>query len=65
MSGKFLPLVLKSLLRSRTRLVATTGCCLIAAAIVAFFLAAEHSLDSMVLAARKSANLVMTQKDRY
>jgi hypothetical protein len=60
-----LPLVLKGLLRSKTRLAATTGCCLIAAAIVAFFLTAEHSLNAMLRSAGDSANLVMTQKDRY
>lgn len=65
MPGRLTPLILKSLLRSKTRLVATAGCCLIAAAIVSFFLAAEHSLDSMLTAVRGSTNLVMTQKDRY
>ena len=54
MLTKFLPLVFKSLTRSKTRLVATTGCCLIAAAIVGFFLAAQHSLDSMLTAASES-----------
>lgn len=60
-----LPLVLKNLLRSKTRLVATVGCCLIAAAIVEFFVAAEHSLSGMMQAAGGNSVLVMTQKDRY
>lgn len=65
MPGKLLPLIFKSLLRSKTRLAATTGCCLIAAVIVGFFLSAEHSLSGMLESAGESTNLVMAQKDRY
>ena len=65
MPGKLLPLIFKSLLRSKTRLIATTGCCVIAAVIVGFFLSAEHSLSGMLESAGESTNLVMMQKDRY
>ena len=65
MPGKLSGLVLKNLFRSRTRLAATTGCCVIAGVIISFFLTAEHSLNSMVRSAGSGVNLVTTQKDRY
>ena len=65
MSGKLFGLVLKNLFRARTRLAATTGCCMIAGVIITFFLTAEHSLNSMMNATGSSMNLVTTQKDRY
>ena len=65
MPGRFLPLILRNLYRSKTRLIATTGCCTIAAAILAFFLAAEHSFSGLLASTANSSNLVLTQKDRY
>ncbi len=65
MQASVLPLILRNMVRSKTRLIATVGCCLIAAAIVGFFGSAESSLDSMLSTAGDSANLVMVQKDRY
>ena len=41
-----LPLVLKNLLRSKTRLIATVGGCAVAAFVVCFFLSSEHSLSA-------------------
>jgi hypothetical protein len=62
---KLVPLVCKSAGRSRTRLAATLGGCLVASFIVSFFLAADHSLKSMLDQAAASRNLVVKQKDRY
>ncbi len=65
MQTKVLSLALHNTVRSKTRLFATVGCCLIAASIVGFFGAASSSLNAMLTTAGESANLVMTQKDRY
>ena len=65
MPTKLLPLMLKNLYRSKTRLLTTTGCCTIAAAILSFFLAAQHSFSRMMCSAADRSNLVLTQKDRY
>ncbi len=65
MQTSLLPIILRNTVRSKTRLVATVGCCLIAASIVGFFGAASSSLSGMLTSAGQSANLVMTQKDRY
>ena len=65
MSTKLLSLIVKNLFRSKTRLLATTGCCLVSALIVGFFLTAEHSFSRVGSSAGDGLNLVMTQKDRY
>ncbi|MFC1479346.1 hypothetical protein ACFL6F_02010 [Planctomycetota bacterium] len=65
MSSKFIPLLIKNLMRSRTRLIVTVGACAFAAFIVCFFLAADYSLTSMLHIAGDSDNLIVTQKDRY
>ncbi|MGB2823272.1 MAG: hypothetical protein WBF17_19985 [Phycisphaerae bacterium] len=65
MPGKLLPLVLKNVLRSKTRLLATVGCCMISAAIICFFVTADSSLAKITEDAASSQNLVLTQKDRY
>jgi hypothetical protein len=58
-------LVARNLLRSKTRLVATTGGCAVAAFVVCFFLSAEHSLSRVLETAAGSANLIVRAKDRY
>ena len=66
MPDKFLRLVLRSLFRSRTRLLATVGGCTIAAIIVCFFLAAGSSIERLTAQAEDDGSvLVVTQKDRY
>jgi hypothetical protein len=60
-----LPLVLKNLLRSKTRLIATVGGCAVAAFVVCFFLSSEHSLSRVVVSASNNANLIVRGKDRY
>ena len=60
-----LPLVLKNLLRSKTRLIATVGGCAVAAFVVCFFLSSEHSLSRVVVSASANANLIVRGKDRY
>ena len=65
MLSRLSPLILRNLYRSRTRLIATTGCCMIAGAILAFFVAADHSFTGFLKSTTDSSNLVMTQKDRY
>ncbi len=65
MTFRLLPLVLKNLARSKTRLVATVGGCAVAAFVVAFFLAAQYSLASLLRQEEGRVNLVVTQKDRY
>lgn len=62
---RLIPYVLRNLFRSRTRLVATVLGCFVAGAIVSFFLAADHSLDSMLKQAAGSNTLMVKQKDRY
>ncbi len=65
MSIRLLPLLLKNLLRSKTRLLATVGGCAVAAFVVAFFLTAQFSLASLLLQEEGRVNLVVAQKDRY
>ena len=65
MSIRLLPFLMKNLLRSKTRLVATVGGCAVAAFVVAFFLTAQFSLASLLLQEEGRVNLVVTQKDRY
>ena len=60
-----LPLVLKNLARSKTRLTATVGGCTVAAFVVCFFLSSEHSLTRVVRSASDRANLIVRGKDRY
>lgn len=62
---RMIPLVLRNLCRSRTRLVATVLGCFVAGAIVSFFLAADHSLENMLRQASGSNTLIVKQKDRY
>lgn len=65
MAPKLLPLIIKNMFRSKTRLVATTGCCLISALIVCFLLTAQNSLARVMQSTGDNQNLVMMQKDRY
>ncbi len=65
MAMKLIPFVIKNLLRSKTRLLATAGGCAVAAFIICFFLATGGSLNSMLARAGTSQNLIITQKDRY
>ncbi len=65
MASKLLTLAIKNMFRSKTRLIATTGCCIISALIVCFLLTAQNSLGRVMASAGDSQNLVMMQKDRY
>ena len=65
MLSKLMSLVLRNLVRSKTRFFATVGGCATAAFIVCFFLTAENSLSRVVSAASDDANLIVRQKDRY
>jgi len=65
MTFKIIPLMTKSLFRSRFRLIATTGCCLIAGLIISFSLMAEHSLGVGMQSSGEGLNLVMAEKDKY
>lgn len=62
---KLIALIVKNMLRSKTRLLATAGGCAVATFVVCFFLAANHSLSTIVKQAGTSNNLVVRQKDRY
>jgi hypothetical protein len=53
------------MLRSKTRFLTTVTGCAIGALVICFFLAATHSLGTMKQDARKQANLVITQQDRF
>ena len=63
--ARLLPMVMRNLVRSKTRLIATAGGCAVAAFVVCFFLTAESSLSRVVSAASDDANLIVRQKDRY
>lgn len=65
MNIKLINLILKNMLRSKTRLLATAGGCAIATFVVCFFLTVDHSLTGMVTQAGTSNNLVVRQKDRH
>ncbi len=65
MPTKLLPLVLRNLFRSKTRFLATTGCCVIAAVIISFFLTAQHSFTQITEASRSNETLVMSVRDSY
>ena len=62
---KMIPLVLKNMLRSRTRLIATVGGCAIAAFIVCFFLASQQSLNSILSSAASMSNVVVSERDKF
>jgi hypothetical protein len=51
--------------RSRTRLAASVGGCLVGAFIVSFFLTAEGSLTRMLEATDSDRILIVSQKDRF
>ena len=63
--SKTLVFVLRNMLRSKTRFITTVTGCAIGALVICFFLAATHSLGTMKQDARKQANLVITQQDRF
>jgi len=65
MALKLLTLAIKNMFRSKTRLAATTGCCIISSLIICFLLTAQNSLGRVMGSAGDSQNLVMMQKDRY
>ncbi len=58
-------LIIKNVLRSRTRMLVTTAGCAIAAFIICFFIASSRSFDNMLASAAQGSNLVVAQKDRY
>ncbi len=58
-------LLVRNVLRSRTRLITTLLGCAIGAFIATFFLAADYSLKRMTDVTGRNANLVVRQKDRY
>jgi hypothetical protein len=62
---KLLRLVFRNIARSRTRLAATLGGCLVGAFIVSFFLTAEGSLGRMLDAVGSDQNLIVKQKDKF
>ncbi len=65
MTAKLLPLIIKNMFRSKTRLMATIGCCLISSLIICFLLTAQNSLARVTQNVGDNQNLVMMQKDRY
>ena len=65
MLSKLFALIVKNMLRSKTRLLATAGGCAVATFIVCFFLAANYSLTAVLKQAGSSNILVVRQKDRY
>jgi hypothetical protein len=62
---KLLRLIFRNVTRSRTRLAATLGGCLVGAFIVCFFLTAEGSLGRMLDAVGSDQNLIVKQKDKF
>ena len=62
---KMLRLVWRNMARSRTRLAATLGGCLVGSFIVSFFVMAGGSLGRMLDAAGGDQNLIVMQKDRF
>jgi len=65
MPTRLLPLLLRNLVRSRTRLLATAGGCAVAAFVSAFFLTAQVSLSRLLAHEDGRTTLVVTQKDRF
>ena len=65
MPAELLKIILRNLLRSRTRLVITVLGCALGAFVTCFFLSAESSLTRMTDAASKDANIIVRQQDRY
>ncbi len=65
MPFRLLGLIFKNLGRSRTRLAATVGGCLVGAFIVSFFLTAEGSLRRMLDVAGSDRVLIVSQRDRF
>ncbi len=62
---KILMMIVRNMVRSKTRLVATALGCGLAAFVTCFFLAAEYSMRIVTEAAGKDANIIVRQKDRY
>ena len=62
---KIVLLIVRSMMRSKTRMIIGLAGCAIAGFVVCFFLAAEGSLVRMTDAVSKDANIIVRQKDRY
>jgi hypothetical protein len=62
---KIVPLVVRNLLRSKTRLATTLTGCAVGAFVMSFFLAAGNSLDNAMRDTRVNSNLIITQQDRF
>jgi hypothetical protein len=65
MPRKFFWLVLRSLSRSQTRLLAAVGGCAVGSFMVCFFIAAQGSLNRILESADADQNLIVTQRDRF
>ena len=62
---KIMKLVVRNVFRSKTRTFVTIFGCMIGAAIISFFMTADHSLTDVMYQVSGDANLIMTQKDRF
>jgi hypothetical protein len=58
-------LVLKNLVRSKTRFTVTVAGCAIAAFVVCLFLAAENSIGTVFSQAEYSNHLLIFEKDKH
>lgn len=65
MWGKLIMMIVRNMMRSRTRMLISILGCTLAAFVMCFFLAAENSLIQLTDTASQDANLVIRQKDRY
>jgi len=65
MWGKLIMMIVRNMMRSRTRMIISVAGCALAAFVTCFFLAAEDSLVRLTDAAGQDANIVVRQRDRY
>lgn len=65
MLTKIFPLILRNMVRSKTRFLATLGGCAIATFVLGFFFSAGHSIDNLLDSADGEQNIVVRQKGKY
>lgn len=58
-------IIIRNMMRSKTRMILSVLGCALAAFVTCFFLAAEDSLVRLTDSASQDANIIVRQKDRH
>jgi hypothetical protein len=62
---KLMRVIMRNVIRARTRALITIFGCVIASFVICFFMTAEHSLSKILGSVENDSNLIITQKDRF